>query len=408
MANAFNTAQLIGKEVLAQFKNNMVLAAHVNREAESVFRKEGDTVKLRKPVMFAAVQSQDITSAKEDIQENTCSVTLDTTQTVSFEIGQSELAHSIEALSERYIKPAVIEIVQKVENSLAGLYTNIYNFTGTPTTTPSSLTSVGNAGVILTENGLGQMENRNAFYDPEAALALANSLSSVHPDKIARTAIEEARVGRFAKFNIFECVSVPTHTNGVNTGTPLINNGTLSTTYAASKATWTMSLTTDGWTSDVTDIVKAGDVFTIAAVYAVNPKTRVSTGVLQNFVVTADADSGASTGPAVLTISPPIITSGAYQTCNAAAVDGAEITIKTGATTAQNKQNLLFHPKALGLAMAALEGPAGSATETLSEDGISITYSRDGDINTFKTIHRLDVLYGVKLTMPQWAVRHTG
>ena len=71
-------------------------------------------------------------------------------------------------------------------------------------------------------------------------------------------------------------------------------------------------------------------MFTIASVYAVNPATKASTGRLQTFTVLADADSGASTGPAALTISPPIITSGAFQTVNSAPADNAAITVKTG------------------------------------------------------------------------------
>jgi len=176
-----------------------------------------------------------------------------------------------------------------------------------------------------------------AFYDEDASLALANGLKSVSLLRLLRKRLKK----RLLVVTANSCCMKPSlalHTVGVATGTPLVNGATQETTYAASGDTWTQTIVTDGWTNSTTDILLAGDVITIAGCNSVNRKTRQDTGDLQTFVVTADANSGASTGPATLTISPPIIISGPYQTVAASPANNAAITVKTGASGSSHKQ----------------------------------------------------------------------
>ena len=72
--------------------------------------------------------------------------------------------------------------------------------------------------------------------------------------------------------------------NGAGGGTPRVKGASESGT----------SLDTDGWSNSVTGVIKAGDCFTIA-------------GINVLFRATADANSGASTGPATISIEPPIL-----------------------------------------------------------------------------------------------------
>ena len=201
---------------------------------------------------------------------------------------------------------------------------------------------------------------------------------------------------------------VPAHTVGTATGTPAVNGASQNVTYDTAKNTWTQTLATDGWTNSVTGIVKAGDVFTIAGVYMVNAKTKASTGILQQFVVTADANSGASTGPASLTIAPPIITSGAHQTVNAAPADDALITVVGTGGTAY-RQNMAFHKNAMALAIVPMEMPAAAYGGTRqSYKNISVrlipTYDAANDISKW----RMDILYGRKLIDPRVVTRFAG
>jgi len=220
-----------------------------------------------------------------------------------------------------------------------------------------------------------------------------------------------------ASLATYATANVPTHTVGVATGTPLVNGANQDVTYAnANKLTWSQSLITDGWTNSTTDILLAGDVFTIAGVKAVNPVPgEGATGktvmpYLQQFTVLADADSGATTGPATLTISPPIIDSGPNQTVDAAPADDAAITVVgTGGTT--YPQNMGFHRNAMALVTVPLEMPdsvPASGKGRHTHAGLSMRAVKQYDIGPDTEAIRLDILYGVKAIYPDLGVRLTG
>ena len=407
MSNALITTSKITRHAVKEFLNSLQIASKVDRQLDSEFRKIGETISVRRPVMFTSTDGATL-GAAEDIEEVAASVTLDQRKHVHFAITSKDLTLSIEDFNTRYIQPAMVELAQDVESAIADTYKQIGNFVGTPGTAPSTFLNVGAAAKVLSKLGTPMNVRWNAFYDEDASLALADGLKSVFPTEIAKKAIEEAAIGRYSKFMLFENQSLKLHTVGIATGTPLINGAAQNTTYAASGAAWTQTLATDGWTNSTTDILLAGDVITIAGVNSVNRRTRVDTGDLQTFVVTTDATSGASTGPAALTISPPIITSGPYQTVTAAPADGAAIVVKTGAGGASHKQNLAFHPNAITLAMAPLDLPTqGAEASRESFDNVSIRTVTQYAIGTDTTTYRFDILYGVKAQNPDFAVRTT-
>lgn len=402
MANALITPTIITREAHAQLENALMMGMKVDRQHQNEFKKIGNSVEIRKPVRLTSIAGPDITGSIVDVEEANQTLTLDQHRTVPIQFSATDLTLTIEDFSRRYIKPAAIRLAADVENSIAGLYTRIYNFTGTVGTVPSTLTSIGAADVLLTNSGTHEGMERMAFYEPNAMLNLANSLSSVQPTDIAKRAIEKAMVGQYAGFDLFRTVHTPTHTFGTNDGAGAVNGASQNVTYAASKATWQQNLIVDTFTG--TDDFHAGDIITIAGVNAWNNQVEASTGSLQQFVVVSDVTLAAGAG--TLAISPPIITSGPYQTVDAVPADNAVITV-TASAGEQAKQNLLFAPEAITYATANYKAPDGLESQTVSDNGISITYSWDGDILTHNETHRLDILYGVKLQVPQFACRHT-
>jgi hypothetical protein len=378
----------------------------VDRQLDSQFQKVGASIQVRRPVMFEATSGATLTTAT-DIEERAATVTLDKREKVHFEIDSQAMTLNVEDMTSRYIRPAMEELAQKVEIDLGDVYKNIGNFTGTPGTTPTTFLTVATTGAVLSKLGT-PMSERSLMVDANASVALADGLKAVFPTDIATKAIEEAMVGRYGRFDIFESNSLATHTVGVNTGTPEVNGTSQDTTYALAGDSWTQSLITDGWTNDTADILLAGDVITIAGVNSVNRRTRVDTGDLQTFTVISDAASGASTGPSTLTISPPMIISGPYQTVTAAPLEDATITVKTGTGGTSHRQNLGFHKNAITLAMAPLDMPTdGASASRESFKGISIRSVRQYDITNDKTVFRFDILYGVKAQNPDFAVRLT-
>ena len=407
MTNTFLTPSVFAQEGLMHLENELVIGNKVRADMSDQFQMIGDTINVRRPAMYLGQENNlDITSYNEDITEGKTTVTMDQTLTIPVKITAKERTLSFDRLSEQVIRPAMIRMKDVIETRLANLYTNFYWFSGTPGTLPATFKSVGTVDAILTDAGVPQSD-RVAFHSPYAALELADGLKGVYVQQKAKTALEQAGIGRYANFDHYSSVHMPTHTVGVATGTPKVNVNQ-STTYALSKDTWSMTLNTDGWTNSTTGILNAGDIITIAGVYSVNPITKKSTGQLQTFTVLADADSGASTGPAALTISPPIITSGAYQTVTAQAANDADITVKTGTGGTGYRQSLLMHPDALLLVSRALDIPQeGVKTSTKSGNRVTISVTSFVDGKTLDQTFRFDMLFGVKCLDPRLGARLT-
>lgn len=413
MPNTLITPSLIAKEALMQLENNLVFANRVHREYKKEFTGgQGSTVSIRRPVKFNT--SNGATLVKQDVEEKSTNIVIDQRKHVGWEFLTQDLTLSIEEYSARYIQPAAITLANTIDRAIATLYRSVWNSVGTPGTTPASFAAIAAAAQRMDEMAVDG-SGRTMALNPAARYAVAGNQTTLNAvgDK-SRSAYQMAEVGNVATFDTYSTQNVRTHTVGVATGTPLVNGASQNVTYAnATGSNWSQSLITDGWTNSTTGILKAGDVFTIAGVFAVNPVPD-DTGAkqvqpyLQQFTVLADANSGATTGPATLTISPPIITSGPQQTCSAAPADNAAITVLGTGGTAY-PQNLAFHKNAFALVTVPLEMPDGAAFKAReSYNGLSLRVIKDYDITNDTEIIRLDVLYGVKAIYPDLAARLWG
>jgi hypothetical protein len=254
---------------------------------------------------------------------------------------------------------------------------------------------------------------RKAVMGPDDQWAMAGSQTALFFNSIGEKAYRNGSIGRVGNVDTFMDQNIATHTVGTADTTSAITrladgtNTTGTTTYAASKATGTMQLGTDNW--DATKTLVAGDVITIAGVHSVNPLSKVSTGELAQFVITTGVTTnGTTTNETLITISPPIITSGPYQNVDAAPADDVAIVL-LGTKATGYPQNLVFHENAFALVMVPLVMPDGVAFKAReSHNGISIRLVKDYDIINDEDIVRLDVLYGWEAIYPDLACRLSG
>ena len=411
MANTTLTADIIANEAVMILENNCVMAKQVYRSYENEYSgtingyTKGATISIRRPTDFTVGDGAVVTN--QDVVEGTTSITVDKQKHIGFEFTSTDLTLNIRDLSERVIKPAMIQLANQVDADLMALYAKVPNWVGTPGQTINSYTDFAKAPERLDEYAV-PMSDRNAVLSPADHWGLLGSQTSLYIQNAANGAYREGSLGKIGGVDTFMAQNTPTHTVGVATGTPLVNGANQDTTWALTKNTGTQSLITDGWTNSVTGILKAGDVFTIGGVFAVNPVTKATLPFLKQFVVVADANSGASTGPATLTISPPIIATGAQKTVSAVPANDAPITVLgTGGTG--YRQNLFFHKNAFALAMVPLAIPQGAVGGAMkSYKGMSVRiqpyYDGTNDISKW----RADILYGVSAIDPRLAVRASG
>lgn len=409
--NSILTDSVIVQESLMELKNQLGFTKNINRQYDDKFAVEGakvgDTINIRKPSRYEVTTGSVFVG--QDTADQSVALQLDTQCHVGMQFSSKDLTLSIDSFKERYVKPAVTALANKVDFTGLLLYKKVQSAVGVPSATvfPSSLKGFLQAKQKLAENGAPK-GMYNAIVNPatEASMVLGLSGLFQSSEKIAAQ-YEDGTMGIAAGSKFMMSQNVASHTIGAQGGTPLVD----AATPVVSGAT---TLVTKGWSNSITGVVKEGDVFTIANVYAVNPQTRQSTGALQNFLVTADANSGASTGPATISIYPAIITSGQYQTVNSLPADGAVIQIFGSASAYAGivcPQNIVYHKDFAVLGCADLMLPKGlhmAARASDQDSGLSLRLISDFDTVNDRLLTRLDILFGWKVVYPELACRVVG
>ena len=386
-------------------KNNLVMGAKVRRTYQNEFVKIGDTVSVRRPIEFSVTDGA--TLAEQDITEGKFTIQISKRKHVGMAFTTQDLTLTIDQFSERYLQPAIVQLAHQVDSDLTALYKNVWNWVGTPGQNIDAFSDFAKGPERLDLMAVPQ-NDRMAVLSPSDYWAFVGSQTALYAPNIVGQAYRSGDLGPVGNIETSMSQQVQTHTVGALGGTPLVNGASQNVTYAASKDTNHQNLVTDVWTI-TTGAIAAGDVFTIANVYSVNPRTKVSTGQLQNFVAVSAATADGS-GNMTISISPAIITSGPYQTVNAAPADNAALTLKGTAATGY-AQNLIFHRDAFQLVTVPLEtDPSmGFAARATDEDtGLSIRIAKDYDITNDEILTRCDILYGVKALEPEKATRLSG
>ena len=411
MSNTSLTADIIAAEAIRVLDNNCVMGNLVYRGYEEEFSKKingytvGETISVRRPTDFTVRDGA--TASIQDAVEGKFSIAVDKQKGVDFKYTSSDLTLQIGQLSERVIKPAMVQLANQIDRDVAALYKDVWNWVGTAGQTINSFTDFAKAPERL-DLGAVPQDDRSAVLSPTDQWGMLGSQTSLYMQDVAKDAYRRGKLGMIGNIDTYSSQNVQTHTGGTRDNTtPLVKGASQTTDWATSKDTGTMTLNTDGWDASVT--IKQGDVFTIDGVYAVNPVTKVTLPHLQQFVVKADATANATTtSTTTLTISPPIITSGAFQTVSAAPADDATVTVVGSASTGY-AQNMVFHKNAFSLVMVPMVAPPGAVdVARKSYNGYSVRVIPYYDGTNDASNWRLDVLYGVKTVDARLATRLSG
>lgn len=409
MPNTIITPSIFAKAAVKILDNELVMASRVYRGHESDFEKKvngyevGNTISVRKPTAFT-VRTGAVASA-QDITEGSVTITVDQQVGVDFKMTSVERTLNIGELAERVIRPAMIPLANHLDRYLHTLaMKNIFNAVGTPGTVLGSYAGWLKGTQRLKEMAV-PMDDVAGIISPADEAGLLGSLSGNFVQAIAKDAIREGSIGRLNGVDTYATQNAPVLTTGSRT------NGTVSgagqaVTYDATQAKkWGQNLNLAGLGAAGT--VKAGEVFTIAGVFAVNPVTKQALPYLQQFVVTADATAD-GVGAATVAIQPAIITSGAFQTVSGAPAAGAVVTW-LGAAATNFQQNFMLHRNALSLVVVPMPKPEGAvdvARETYKNISVRVVPYYDGtnDVSNW----RLDLLFGAAAIDPRLGTRIYG
>lgn len=332
------------------------------------------------------------TLAAQDTTEQSVTLQVANQKGVDLNFTSLDLTLSLDDFSKRILEPAMAVLAANIEADALSMYKDVYNTVNNA----GNLTTFANvlyARKALNDNLAPMDAGRAVLLNTQANVDMVDALKGLFADQpsIAKQ-YKEGMMGRTAGFDFYENTLLPSHTVGDWAGTVLVNGaGQTGSTLA-----------TDGYTADG-QVLRRGDVITLAGVFMVHPETKSVTNVLQQFTLTADVTTAGLA--ASLAISPAIITTGARQNVSAAPADNAAISI-VGTSNTAHGLSLAFHRDAFVFATADLVMPQGvdfAAREVF--DGVSIRIVRAYDINSDQFPCRLDVLYGYKAVRPQLAAR---
>jgi hypothetical protein len=386
------TPTAVTRKALQILHQKLNFIGTINRQYDDSFAKSGakigDSLKIRLPNEYTVRTGA--THVAQTVAEVSTTLQVATQKGVDLDFTSDDLTLDIDDFSARVLDPAVSVLAAAIEADAFSMYKQVYNVVDADATAVAFLHFL-QGRQQLNENLAPQDSNRTAMLSPTHSTKLVDALKGLFQDSNAiKQQYREGMMGRTAGFDFYENTHISDHLTGTAAKTTSYTISGAVTTNGATAATLTGAATT--W--------KAGDVFTVVGCNRVHPETKVDTGVLQKFVVTADCTTA-------MTFTPAIYTSGGRQNVVAAGManGAALVKVAAGASELMNS-SMVYHRDAFTFATADLVMPSGvdfAARENF--EGISMRIVRNYDIVNDKFPCRLDVLYGYKAVRPQMACR---
>jgi len=395
MSNSLAFSSLVAKEALAILQNNLAFSAMVNRDWEDEFTSNqsrgyspGATINIKRPPRYqyragrvAVPQATVETTVPLTLSQGGCDISF-----TSF-----ERTLQVQQLSQK-IAAAMAVVTNEIDRQglqLARFATpNVIGTPGTlPTTAALATAAFTGVGQRMDENAAPRDRMRGFVMNPGLNGAMIQGLSGLFNSqpKISEQYGNGLVVDSFG-MSVDMGQNVDLHTNGTQAITGTAVAAGLSGSSIACGA--------------LAGSITRGTRITFPGVFAVNPQSRVSTGTLAQFVITADLIAGATALP----ISPAITPTGAFQNVTNATT-AANFAI-FGTASGSYNANVAFHKDAFTLAMVPMATPprsTGVASSTASWKGMNlkVTDYYDGTNDNCNT--RIDVLFGWAATYPELA-----
>lgn len=397
MANTYLTSSVVLGRALAVLSQEVTFLNKINRQYDDAFSGTGakygpygDTVRIRIPQQAVIREGRVM-----DIQPNTdrvVSVALSDYRGVDTGATSLEMALDINDFQAQYIDPKIPGLVSSVESAVL------------QTCLPEVANTVGSYGAFNTaktalkakamlDNNLAPQADRTMLLNTNAQVDIVNALTGLFNPQ--RQISDQYTKGMMTKdtlgFDWFTTSIMPIQVTGGWSGTYVLNGIPASGATTAVVATGTGTMT-------------VGDTFTLAGVYDVQPQTKVTTGYLKQFTVTAAYAGGAGT----ISFAPAIYYSPDWQqNVSAAPATNAAMTFGGTASTTYG-ENLAFAKDAFYFVTADLPKPSarmGVDCATKTWGGINLRYMQGFDMVNDQFISRFDIAFGSGVLRPELAVR---
>jgi len=395
MPSAYNFADWVTMEGLRMLLNDLTIAEHFNTDFNSKFTKSfpvGETVRVPLPQRFNITDG--VGYQPQSLDRPVTSITVNQVFGVHFDTESVDRALKMERGREmfkrEYLDRAMQQIAQEIDSRCALHATrNTPNVVGVLGVNPGDADIAGLARQRLIEMACPPGEKVLIISPSAMSAVVAGETTIFNPTGEKSRAYKEGYVGRARMFDWYESMSLYSHTAGTWAGTV--------ETFGAGQSGGSLTLTCTAG-----DTFRKSDRFNVAGVYAVNPMTRRSTGVLKQFVITSENLTAVGDNTDVITFTPAIVGPGShYQNVTALPGDDADLTLWPGTASPNGDSGtigLALHRDAFALVGVNLDiPPAGVITASRARDpktGIGVAFIEDWDQENRRRTHRFDVLLG--------------
>jgi hypothetical protein len=400
--NTLLTNVEIANVALESLTNQLVFTKSIKAVYSDKFgqanNKIGDTYNIRLPVQFQQTTGSNFQA--QGATETSVALALDNWVTRGLQFSTQDLTLSIDLFMQRFIEPAMISAANQIDQyNLDKALIAINTVTGTPGTFPADQTAYN----TLVKNTRSRLMNNLA--KPQRLKLLGTpdyvgqgsvfNTNVFNNQKLVSDSNENGYLSTMHGFDWFETSIISGHTNGVFTGSPVVDGNSAGGSIIATKS----------WGSGST--LNIGDVVTFAGVYDVNAQTKTPYSYLKQFVITAKNAPGTTQA---LQISPAMVGPGSgASNVSALPLDGAAVAV-VGTTAQTFAQALAYEDDAFAVAFAKFDMPGpdmGINSRVVYDDelGYGLMYAKGGDIRSMAELHRIDCLTGFVAQRPQLAAR---
>lgn len=397
---ALLTTLAITRLAVRLFKNSNAFIQNIDTQYDDQFAVEGakigDTLRIRLPNDYTVADGPALSA--QATNEQSTSLVVNYQRHVDTTFTAAQLSLSMQDFSERVAAPMMNNLAGNVAKTVmggaeGGVSNFVANFNGAGAIIPPTTDTFTAADALLTDRSAQEFD-RSIVTSPRTMARAVTSLSGLlNPQADISRQYRKARIYDALNFKWFRDQTVLVHTTG---------SFSAGTVNGADQTGLTLT------TNAITGTLAKGDIITIANVFAVNRVTKQNTGELQQFVVTADVATTATSIPIYPAIIPANPITGAevqYQTVNASPANGAAISLVNTASE-QYRKNIAYVPQLVTLACADLKMPEGNGNAArANSDGLAIRVIRNFyNVMTDQFVDRVDCLFGFTYVRPEWAV----
>lgn len=298
--------QFWANESLMILTENLFAPGLVHRDFENLVASKGDTVKTRRPNLFAFNRKTDATNVTvQDLTATNVNVPLDQHIEVTFKVRDEEWSKGLPSMVETHIKPAVIQLARSADQIIFGqVHRHMKNAVGGlgQMTSANAKDFVINTRELMNNNKVPE-QGRNLVLSVAADATMLRPEWFTSVSKVGETqGIREAQLGRLLGFDFMRSNNIPQIVAGNTVVSGAIN---LSGGYSKGATV----LVVDGFTGDL----PAGSFITVDGLPNQIVSTTLTTGNCTGITLLNPLTRSVANDTAVVNYTPAAVNnSGGY------------------------------------------------------------------------------------------------